>query len=345
MNYWEDIINILQLPTTTMLYIGIGSSMERYDEITQSNNQQYPCFLNKFEGRHLVVLIDPEMEPKLKLCEYFNQENDPLTLIDQKIKTNLPSDDNDIEPKFIERRFANSKGDFFILNDHFYFETSPYMDSEQNQKAILTRNMLFNLVSIVVNKTTQCKMICQDYSGRDTSRNYIEMFNFFDHSTLISRVCFDVTQNDGGCFIEIRPDMCNLDKSGNFIQEKYQELVKYSKSQFYLGVLKTRIDALLYPITWNYTRLLSHDPNNEEPYVQVYLPRVNDMRLIYRKKYCFSETTPHCELKTYYLDLILTMLNDIVESREITSELVKYLMDNINNRTLFTNTLSVLKYE
>ena len=58
MDHWQRIFNYLSLPTTTTLYIGVGTSMSHYAEVTEQNNQQYPCFLNNFsykDGQGLYI--------------------------------------------------------------------------------------------------------------------------------------------------------------------------------------------------------------------------------------------------------------------------------------------------
>jgi hypothetical protein len=247
MNHWQRIFDYISLPTTNIIYIGVGSSMGDYQEITTKNNQQYPCFLNKFAGKHLVILIDPYMETNLKLLNYFEELNDPLILQNQINITNTTN-------PYI-REYTNDKGLFFIMNDCFYSDVNQYMEQNEIEQANHHIAIMHQIISIALGKISPSKIIFQNYSGYDTTTYYLSLFDVFNHDQLLSNVCFDVTQHNGGCFIDFDPNMITLDKNINFIQEKYELLVNFPDSQYYLKNLKTRIDLLSYPLVWNYINL------------------------------------------------------------------------------------------
>jgi len=351
MDHWQRIFDNLSLPTTTTLYIGVGAGMGHYTELTEQNNQQYPCFLNNFPGSHLVVLIDPCMESNPKLCTYWEQQGDPLNLVNQTnwdnttvsqcvgrywtdgIKDEYPGS---VVPKC--RQYVNSRGTFFVINDCFYAELNRHMSQEQIEKVSESFSILCQLVTIALGKVVPSKIIYQDYTGTDTTFSYGNLIEVFGREAILPNVCFDVTQNDGGCFIEIRPDMIQLDESGNFVQEKYENLTKITNSPKYLQILKSRIDALTYPTVWNYIKL--KECANFE---QIFIDRVKNLALLYGQE--FNPNSSHNVLMRQYFSLISTVIRDIVRSREIDDSFAEYLLANLENRTEFINTVSILKFE
>ncbi len=351
MDHWYRIFDNLSLPTTSVLYIGVGSGMGHYAEVTEENNQQYPCFLNRFEGQHLVVLIDPCMESELKLFNYFATQADPLELVNQINWTNTGNTEivsrywtDSIKNTFpnstipFVREYTNSRGTFFVINDCFYPESNPHMDQAHINKVSESFSILCQMVTIALGKVQPCKIIYQDYTGTDTTNCYASLFEIFGRENILPNVCFDVTQQDGGCFIQLTPNMIQLDEQGNFVQEKYENLTKFPHSAKYLPILKTRIDALTYPTIWNYIKL--KECANFE---QVFVNRVKTLALLYGLS--FNPSARHDILINQYFTIIKTVISDIVRSREIDDSFTDYLISNLENRTEFINTISVLKFE
>ncbi len=350
MNHWERIFDYLSLPTTSTLYLGVGTCMGHYSEITEQNNQQYPCFLNKFEGSHLVILVDPHMEANLKLFSYFQKQNDPLVLVNQTSWENSQDSEcagifwNDlirsqypgsIIPKV--REFTNSRGKFFIINDCFYPEANKHMNPAQLAKTEESIGIIYQLITIGLGKVNPSKIIYQDYTGFDTTCFYSSLFGIFGRDQILSHVCFDVTQNDGGCFIEINPNMIQLDNTGNFFQEKYELLTKITNSPNYMKILKTRIDNLTYPTVWNYIKL-----QESIEYEQVFTNRAQWLAGTYGLELDFTYKP---KLIEQYFILIKTVIQDIVRSRDIDNSFSDYLISNLHNRSEFISTMGILKFE
>ena len=331
MNHWQKIFDYISLPTTNLVYIGVGSSMGDYKEITTKNNQQYPCFLNNFAGKHLVILIDPYMETNLKLLNYFEELNDPLILQNQINITNTTN-------PYI-REYTNDKGLFFIINDCFYSDIDPCMQPYEIEQANNHVAIMHQIISISLGKISPSKIIFQNYSGYDTTAYYISLFDVFNHNQLLSNVCFDVTQQNGGCFIEFDPNMITVDKNINFIQEKYELLVNFTDSQYYLKNLKLRIDLLLYPLVWNYINFKKSIGFERE-----LLHKIKFLAIIYKIEYDLSNNDYNYILNCYY-NIIHCVITDIVRSRRIPDEIIECLITNLENRYEFTNLMSILKFE
>jgi hypothetical protein len=331
MNHWQRIFDYISLPTTNLVYIGVGSSMGDYQEITTKNNQQYPCFLNKFAGKHLVILIDPLMEVNLKLLNYFDELSDPLILQNQ---INIPNTSN----PYI-REYSNEKGLFFIINDYFYCDVNSYMKPNEIDQANQHIAIMYQIISIALGKISPSKIIFQNYTGYDTTSFYTSLFGVFDYNQLISHVCFDVTQHNGGCFIQFDPNMISLDKNMNFIQEKYELLVNIPDSQYYLENLKIRIDLLSYPLVWNYINL-----KKSIDFELIGVNNIKFLAIIYKLEYDLSNSDINYIIKCYY-DLIHLVITDIVRSREIPDDFIECFIKNLENRSEFTNLISVLKFK
>ena len=351
MDHWQRIFDNLSLPTTTTLYIGVGSSMEYYTEVTEQNNQQYPCFLNDFEGSHLVILIDPCMESDLKLFTYFEQVGDPVMLVNQTNWDNTQDATcassfwiNNVKSKYPGsiiphvREFYNSVGRFFIINDCFYPEVNAHMSESQIAKSSESISILYQLITIALGKIKPSKVIYQDYTGYDTTNCFSSLFDIFGRENVLSNVCFDVTQQDGGCFIELKPNMIQFDEAGNFFQEKYEQLTKIPNSPNYNKILRSRIDILSYPTIWNYINLKSSNS-----FVQLYPNTVKRLASLYEIE--FSPNEKHDRLLDQYLRVITVVIRDIVRSREIDDEFANYLLENLTNRSEFTNAINILKFE
>ena len=352
MTHWDKIYHNLSSPSTSLLYIGVGSSMNHYAEVTNENNQQYPCFLSKINKSHLVILIDPLMETNLKLVDYFRQQGDPLTLISQTnwnncenmecselLSTNAENTNtcSDSTSPHV-REYKNSKGTFFVINDYFYSEIYNNMPKNHFKKASESISIMYQLVTIALGKIKPCKIIYQDYTGVDTTNFYCNLFTLFDRATILSHVCFDVTQDDGGCFIEFNSNMIQFNSEGNFIQEKYARLETFPTSNNYSSHLKKRIDILSYPTTWNYINL-----KMSPSFKQIFAERVIKLASFYDLE--FDPLESQEKLCNQYLHIIQTVINDIVKSRDIDASVEEYLLENLENRSEFINALSILKFE
>lgn len=331
MNYYERLFDYLSLPSTTLCYIGVGSAMGSYETITEQNNQQYPCFLNKFSGQHLVILIDPLIENDLKLISYFEQQLDPVVL------TNQNNIENTSTP--LVREFTNKKGMFVIINDYFYTNINHHMSIEQVEKAHQNMAVIYQLINITLEKLQPSKIIYQDYTGNDTTNFYTSLFDIFNQDILIKNVCFDITQSNGGCFIEFNPDIIQFDTQQNFIQEKYEQLIKFPNSPKYYNIIKTRIDIVSYPLVWNYIKL-----KESKDFEQIGLDKIKLLAIIYQVE--FDITSKDYEYIMFkYNQLIEIVIRDIIRSRDIDDSFADFLLANLENRTEFINLMSVLKFE
>jgi len=326
---WEPIFTEVSQPNTNMIYFGIGSAMGHYNrEINDHENQQYPPFLNKFMGKKLVILFDPDLEAHLAVESYMEKHNYAYDkyAVDETI-TILRSADLVV----------------YAIKEAFEFGVGRWLEGEERLKLITkvdwyVSNMI-NLIGICLNKAIKTKVILQDFTGRDTTDFYVKLFGTFDKSDVLNNVMFDVTQKDGGCFIEMNESHASLDPVGNFIQEKHMELTRIRQSNLFDIIVRDRISSVLYTLSYNYTAL----KNNKQHQIDqidkiIYLAHTYNID--------FDELNTNYD----YLDLKLKQLIrgiiiDVIRAKDIDSSAVDDLMSVIDNRPLFVNSLCLFNYQ
>ena len=328
MTYWQTIHDTILLPSTQIVYIGIGSAMEHYIELTEENNQQYPCFLNKFGGNKVIILIDPVLEHDLKIQTYFNLIENPLRMI------NIIKNDMDAP---IFRHFQNYNTTVFAINDWFYLEALEWMPSDKITQTNENIAILLSIINTCLEKQLKTKLIVQDYVGRDNTKFYLELFNIWNKEDVLNNILFDVSQRNEGCFIKLSPNIINIDSDKNFIQEKYMSLVDIKDSSLFIPIIVSRIDQLIFPLSKYYQELnLTPTLLKPETHAIKYLSNVYNITCV---------DNSHEYLVTYYEKLIKVMINDIVDSRDADPTIKDYLFENILNRDVFISTISVFKFD
>lgn len=248
---WTTVYNYINDERTSMVYISIGSYMGHYQQITSENNQQYPCFLDNFQGRKIVILIDPELESPLKVQEYFIEKENPLQIID----TNN-----------LFRILENDEVTVIAINDTFFFEITPYMENEEIDKTYKDIYILKNIIRICLSKQQITKLIVQDYTGHDTTNFYLDLIDSkeFNLNDLLNHILFDVTEGNGVCSIQFNSEMIKFNSYGNFIQDKYLPLTDSSDA----NEIKKREELIKYPIHWIAKKLANKEEFRIFSYIQ-----------------------------------------------------------------------------
>ena len=316
MNIWNRIFDKITLPSVNTVYMGIGCCMGHYTEITSTNNQQYPCFLNKFPGKKVIILLDPYLEQDLKIQEQ-------LVLVESQVINNQ-----------LIRFLENDNLFVFAINQRFNYEPSKWETPEQNEQTEKDIAIIYNIIEICLNKINKTKFILQDYSGRDTTMYYSNLLNSFEHqyNDLLNNILFDVTQNDGGCAIQLDEDMIPTDSLGNFIQAKYLPLVETNNSPILDSIIKYRIDKLCYPLHLYYSKLLIEP--TEFKFTDNYNEQIKLLATIYRIEYDIHNKNRDYIIHVFH-QLIHTIIQDIVIIKNIDSNKHSILLENINNRNEF----------
>ena len=324
---WNEIYNEINNLSINLVCMFIGCSMVNYNELTEENNQQYPCFLNKFTGNKLIILIDPYLESNLKIEQYFIEKGDPLILINNVLNENTPH----------IRVFKNNKVIVYALNISINYIKFPWNHNEETPDS----NKIYTIINMCLNKINKTKFILQDFSGNDTTYFYSNLLKTFNRCDILNYINLDITQNEGGCFIKITPDIITLDENENFIQEKFIELSKIKKSELFNKIFKFRIDNLLYSITFYYNKL-SESPDYELDIMNLY--KISLIAIIYNID--FDENSKDISyIISKLLFLIDVMLKDIIYAKELDCDFYDYIINIIHDRRQLYETLKILKFE
>jgi len=108
------------------------------------------------------------------------------------------------------RYYKNSNYLIFALNNSFDYENNKYI------------NILHSLIEIILYKAI--KFILKDYTGKDLTALYLNIGDSYSYNLLLPNVIFDITQNIGGCYIDLEITYPKIDEYKNFYQSKYKSL-------------------------------------------------------------------------------------------------------------------------
>jgi hypothetical protein len=327
---WSDIYDAAAQGSTAVVYLGIGSAMGSYNELTSINNQQSPCFLEKIPGKKVIILIDPVLEMPLKTEEWYQNMGNPLVLVDSETK----------DDKIYFREYQNGSVTVFAINDMFNFSHNNYHHDEEseryNRQVDDNISKIVNLIEICFGKPRRTKLILQNYTGASTVHFYNSLLSIFDKDDLLKNVIFDVTGQDPGCFWEITDEYPILDGSGNFVQSNYMLLQMMKGTPNFRQNLVRRIDYLVYPVTSNFV-ILSKDPAFE----LAGMDRIMNMCIIYSVE--FNDFNKYREyVLSKLMELIRIMLTDILNTTG-SSLSIDFLLELMFNRNEFINTMAKLK--
>jgi hypothetical protein len=338
-NYWNYVFNYID--QVNYIYFAVGCGMPQYrfsDEvksnymfdITEKNNQQYPCFMHKFVGKKMIILIDNELE--------FTKKNDSSDnnntmiereLVIQQFFTRIEQPLEIILNNQTLRILSNKDTIVIASKSNFYYEETQFMnknDIDMFRENFTTFN---NMIEICIHDKK--KLIVQDYSGRDLTNVYLRFLDIYG-SKILNNIMFDVTQNNGGCFIELKPSYASMDRNGNFIQEKYSKLVNCLNSEMYDDIYKSRLSQINYPLSWSIFKM-----NDDETYSDINFANYKLLFNIYECEYDAKNKSKSL------LVLIKKILEDILKSNGGDLSRVGDIMSKIMDRPSFNKELALLQ--
>jgi hypothetical protein len=330
MEFYNQIYDYISLPNISVVYLAIGSAMGAYNKITTENNQQYACFLDKFIGHKIIILIDPYLEEELKILKYCASINKPLIERQYIVDNEKP----------IFRKYENDECTVFAINRDFYFETNSYLSLQQNQQVDEDVSFIINTITQCLGKIKKTKFIIQDYTGYDATYFNINLFNIFEKQELLNNVMFDVTQKEGGCLIKLEPNLARVDESGNFYQEKFMKLIDIKRNDINThSIYQERIDHINYIITYNYKNLYEKKKN----FIPIEPRKIKYYSTVYSIEYDETNLNNDYQIDKHF-DLAKRMINDIIIFKDFDRYMEHYLATNLANRNDFIKTTSQLKY-
>ena len=315
-------------PGIGVVYIGIGASMEHYmfpenadknlveqgykQIITPETNQHQPIFLNKFPGRQVIILIDPNMEQNLKFTQGGNLG----------VVVNLP----------YFRMYSNSMYIVFCING--YFE---YNDPKAEY---FPEDFLFMANIIDTCLRSNVKMVLQDYTGKDTKNVYSKFVDILGSDMMYPNVLFDCTCSNGECFYQFSESSCSLDGNGNFIQEAHIRLDTNThdrNSNLFYRVFKERVRVVMNELSWKYIQLLKNDDCDF-----TFPDSINYLFPVYNIEFEPKQNKNYIVSKVG--ELIQSMIQDIVNAKGQSEEVSVNLMQSISNRSDFIKGLTALDF-
>ena len=308
---YTNTMKVLTENSPDVIYFAVGCFMGYYKDITSSNNQQNPKFMNKFEGQNKIyIFMDPMLESPLKL----------------ESQIHLVQTDTEDSYRVLE----NGEYTVVAINKPYHF----YQSLCEGENFELDSLFLYGLVNYVLEKNI--KLIVQDYSGCDISKAYMSLMNIFDKEKLLKNVFFDVTQNDGGCFVDFDKYTISYDEKDNFSQNKFKSLVSLKKvdEQVFKDILIKRLNLVSYYIC-RYIRMLNGELEKTEWDTTHIKDIVNEMAMIYSIKNDID--------KQNLQELIMMIMIDASESLEVPISTVNHIMEQNFNQAVVTNIVSTMK--
>lgn len=191
----DDILAFCAARPTALIYLAIGCSQRWYAQ-GGGSPQEFPPFVASWPGRRICILVDPDLEESPR---GITQAGKP----EQVLHDGMPADFGDVA--------------FVTLRRPWGWPFHP-----QNAERIGSAHLLDGLCQLAIAPGGP-HLIVQDYSGPDIRRFYpVQKYR----TPLLNKVMFDVTGNDGGCFVDFSKVHIRQDDRGNFIQPAFTPLWK-----------------------------------------------------------------------------------------------------------------------
>jgi hypothetical protein len=213
-------------------------------------------------------------------------------------------------------------------------------------------SILLSVISFAIDN--KIKLIFQDYTGRDSTYLYCNLFDIFNKKDLLNYVNFDITQKETSCYVTFDDNMLILDNKGYFVQPKYMfltDIVKTNQQKFIINqqkfiinqikfITNQRIDILNYEILQSYNK-----SNNENKLEIINENKIKYLFAIYNLDFKKIEDKKISLRDKLVLlrELIIIMVNDIINSKDCDKSVIEYLINNIKNKSDFVNSMCIIK--
>ena len=295
---------------TELLYIAVGSAMGHYQhlETCDSKNQQYPPFISKLDCKKTILLIDPNLEEQLEIERFMIKYDNPLMLRHQDGNLRILENDNII---------------VYAINDVFYYRD--YYSELIKKESEECKSIMLKLIEHCLKQ--KIKMVYQDFTGYDTTNIYIDLFKYFNKNELLDNIIFDVTESDGGCYVNLSRENLII-KENRIIQNKYSRLTKISSPERFI---KERLNYVIYPLSFNFINL-----KQDNSFTIIDQNIVDFM--------CYIYEIHDEDIIEKHNKIIKTILLDIARIKEIDYTEIEGMLKQIDNRSVFIGLLQILLY-
>jgi hypothetical protein len=298
-----------------IIYLAVGCFMGYYKDITPANNQQNPLFLQPFaDKKRMYIFFDPILESPLKLESQM-----------ELVETDIGED---------YRVLENDTMVVFAIKKPYYFYTNSTSSIEMQTICGFNKILLATIIMYTIEEKK--KLFVQDYTGFDINSAYSEFYEVFPKEKMFKHVIFDITQNDGGCFVDFSKYNVYYDSSGDFIQLKFltlSEMKKLDEGMFKASFHK-RIGWLNYHIS-RQIRII----NKEIEGTKYDVLHVEDILKNLSNTYSITNDVSIENLE----NVITFIIIDITESLELPREILQYIIDNKYNQKIITDTFLPIK--
>ena len=179
-------------------------------------------------------------------------------------------------------------------------------------------------------------MILQDYTGNDISKIYLQLFNVFPREILIKKVIFDITQHDGGCFVDFNNFPIFYDINDDFIQPRFMTLINIKKDNIYYNKIAIyRMNIISYNLS-RYIKILNKFIENTEYEEKIIKEIIYKLSIIYPIK---IEITLDNIKK-----IIVIILSDIIISLQESTDIIDNIVKNDFDQSEIINYISKLSF-
>jgi hypothetical protein len=189
----SDILLMCEVVQPTYIYLAIGCSQRYYPE-GQGSPQQYPPPIAALPGRKICILIDPLLEEVPRAYAQIGIS----------------------DPVAAATHATHGEVTFIPVRREFHWPV-PWAQAEVTPAIQHDMQLIEGLIALTKRPGSPTRLIVQDYSGTDIRP-------FYPHDAPPTRVLYDMTGNDGGCFIDFDAVRIYQTLTGDFIQSPYQPL-------------------------------------------------------------------------------------------------------------------------
>jgi len=284
-----------------IIYIGVGCATNI--EPTPVTNQQNPMFMEKYaEQKKFYIFFDPVIETPLAL--------------ESQIKLNIKYEKDTL------RILENNE--YFVVSIKDYFHGYNFLSDSFNDIGNEDITFLLELITYVIENNK--KMVVQDFSGTNINSPYEKLFTIFPKQNLLNQILFDVTEDDGSCFVDFSKYPICYDNKNNFVQLRYLTLteIKKSKSPLFAKIAEQRMDIIANNLAY-YLRFLRKEEINVYIYNAEFIKKnLEKLQIIYNTS---------TEITDENLSTVITLVFiDILHSTEQSEDLLNLLITSNCNQ-------------
>jgi hypothetical protein len=245
--------------------------------------------LNKFQGKKLIVLVDPLLENKLAVEQLFEDLNYPLVR------------NNNIE--YIKRNnlcvLQNDHVTVIVLREYFNYEEEDE-EHKLNNCEYFHHSYLDTIIELTLNNSK--KLIVQDFTGRGIVTHYCDLLHKYDRQSVLNNILYDVSNNyDGQCYFEFSMEQA-LIINNCFLQPLFMQVRDLHNDQNYVyKQKKLRIEMILLLTSSN---VYNNKTNQNKLKYLSNLYNTNDMN-----------------------EILLAFINDVAMNEDLEKEIVSNIMN------------------